>query len=80
MKTTLICECTIVRDYCRILYRRQKLWPQGTLLSALRRWLAPGQQIADEDGGAWPHGAFVYLYAEAAAHLDCFFAADLRRA
>jgi len=37
-------------------------------------WLAPGQQIADEDGSAWPHGAFVCLYAEPSAHLDCFFA------
>ena len=36
-------------------------------------WLAPAQTIAEEDGSSWPHGAFVYLYPEKYAHLDCIF-------
>ena len=35
-------------------------------------WLGPGEQLEEEGGGAWPHGAFVYLYREEARANDCF--------
>jgi len=39
-------------------------------------WLGPGEQIAEEGGGAWPHGAFIYIYGEDARENDCFLAVE----
>ena len=37
-------------------------------------WLGPGEARGAEDGAAWPHGAFVYLYDDSRTDLDCYFA------
>ena len=39
-------------------------------------WLGPGEKIAQEEGGAWVHGSFVYLYCEEARESDCFLAVE----
>ena len=48
----------------------------GDLLSIGVRnfaWLGPGESRGAENGSAWPHGAFIYLYDESRADLDCYF-------
>lgn len=35
-------------------------------------WLGPSEPLGKENGDAWPHGAFVYLYREDCKSLDCF--------
>jgi len=36
-------------------------------------WIAPGESRGAEDGSAWEHGAFVFLYDETRTDLDCYF-------
>lgn len=42
-------------------------------------WLGPSEPIAQEDGSAWRHGAFVYLYRAGDEQLDCFLDARLSK-
>ena len=39
-------------------------------------WLGPCEPIAAENGTAWPHGAFVYLYRDGSEEYDCFLTAS----
>ena len=41
-------------------------------------WLAPGEARGAEDGSAWDQGAFVFLYDEKRADLDCYFTVSER--
>ena len=36
-------------------------------------WIHPNESFNGIDGSRWEHGAFLYQYAEAESHLDCFF-------